>query len=324
MERKQLAPGVCITTLDASKFNRCRITLHLRFPARRESATDAAVLALVLERGYAACPDMTALSRRLAELYGADLGVDLASAGTDRVLSADICGIKDAYALAGENLTAAYADIVFGTIFDPYLVDGAFDPEAVRIETETQARRLEAEFNSKRLYCVRQARRKFYGDTPAGIELGAALKNVIALCAGVCAGMGFGDNTKALLMTRGLAEVARLGMALGAHRETFAGLAGVGDLIVTCTSMHSRNRRAGILIGLGVPVQEARKQVGAVVEGYYAAQSAWELAQRKNVDMPLTEAAYAVLYEGRDPREALNSLMLRDRTSEAEDAAWAR
>ena len=172
LERKQLAPGVCITTLDASKFNRCCITLHLRFPAKRESATDAAVLALVLERGYAACPDMTALSRRLAELYGADLGVDLASAGTDRVLSADICGIKDAYALAGENLTAAYADIVFGTIFDPYLVDGAFDPEAVRIETETQARRLEAEFNSKRLYCVRQARRKFYGDTPAGIELG--------------------------------------------------------------------------------------------------------------------------------------------------------
>ena len=133
----------------------------------------------------------------------------------------------------------------------------------------------------------------------AGIELGAALKNVIALCAGVCDGMGYGDNTKALLMTR-------------------------GDLIVTCTSMHSRNRRAGILIGQGVPVQEAMKQVGAVVEGYYAAQSAWELAQRKNVDMPITEAAYAVLYEGRDPREALNSLMLRDRTSEAEDAAWAR
>lgn len=172
MERKQLAPGVYITTLDAEKFNRCRITIHLRFPARRESATDAAVLALVLERGYAACPDMTALSRRLAQLYGADLGVDLSSAGSDRVLSADICGIKDAYALAGENLTDAYADIVFGTIFDPYLVDGVFDAEAVRIETETQARRLEAEFNSKRLYCVRQARRKFFGDSPAGIELG--------------------------------------------------------------------------------------------------------------------------------------------------------
>lgn len=172
MERRQLAPGVFITTLDASKFNRCRITIHLRFPARRESATDAAVLALVLERGYAACPDMTALSRRLAELYGADLGVDLSNAGTDRVLSADICGIKDVYALSGENLTDAYADIVFGTIFDPYLVDGVFDAEAVRIETENQARRLEAEYNSKRLYCVRQARRKFFGDSPAGIELG--------------------------------------------------------------------------------------------------------------------------------------------------------
>ncbi len=172
MERKQLAPGVYITTLDAEKFNRCRITIHLRFPARRESATDAAVLALVQERGYAACPEMTAQSRRLAQLYGADLGVDLSSAGSDRVLSADICGIKDAYALAGENLTDAYADIVFGTIFDPYLVDGVFDAEAVRIETETQARRLEAEFNSKRLYCVRQARRKFFGDSPAGIELG--------------------------------------------------------------------------------------------------------------------------------------------------------
>lgn len=158
----------------------------------------------------------------------------------------------------------------------------------------------------------------------AGIELGAALKNVIALCAGVCDGMGYGDNTKALLMTRGLAEVARLGMALGAKRETFAGLAGVGDLIVTCTSMHSRNRRAGILIGQGVEVHEAMKQVGAVVEGYYAAESAWELAQRYGVEMPITKAAYEVLYCGRDPREALNSLMLRNRTSEEEDADWAR
>lgn len=158
----------------------------------------------------------------------------------------------------------------------------------------------------------------------AGIELGAALKNVIALCAGVCDGMGYGDNTKALLMTRGLAEVARWAWRLARTARPSPGLAGVGDLIVTCTSMHSRNRRAGILIGQGVPVQEAMKQVGAVVEGYYAAQSAWELAQRKNVDMPITEAAYAVLYEGRDPRVALNSLMLRDRTSEAEDAAWAR
>ena len=172
MERKKLAPGVFITTLDAEKFNRCRITIHLRYPALRRSATDAAVLPLVLERGYAGCPDMTELSRKLARLYGADLGVDQSSAGIDRVLTVDICGIKDRFALDGENLTREYADIAFGTIFEPYLIDGVFDLEAVRIEKESLARRLDAEFNNKRLYCVRQARRKFYGDSPAGIELG--------------------------------------------------------------------------------------------------------------------------------------------------------
>ncbi len=157
-----------------------------------------------------------------------------------------------------------------------------------------------------------------------GVELGAAHKNVIALCAGVCDGMGYGDNTKALLITRGLAEVARLGMALGAKRETFAGLAGVGDLIVTCTSMHSRNRRAGILIGQGKSVDEAMKEVGAVVEGYYAAKSAWELAQKNGVEMPITQAAYEVLYCGRDPVEALNYLMMRQNICEVEGAEWAR
>ncbi|MBE6985256.1 MAG: NAD(P)-dependent glycerol-3-phosphate dehydrogenase [Ruminococcaceae bacterium] len=157
-----------------------------------------------------------------------------------------------------------------------------------------------------------------------GVELGAAHKNVIALCAGVCDGMGYGDNTKALLMTRGLAEVARLGMALGAKRETFAGLAGVGDLIVTCTSMHSRNRRAGILIGQGKSVDEAMKEVGAVVEGYYAAKSAWELAQKNGVDMPITQAAYEVLYCGKDPVQSLNRLMKRQSISEVEGAEWAR
>ncbi len=159
---------------------------------------------------------------------------------------------------------------------------------------------------------------------PVGVELGAAFKNVVALCAGVCDGMGYGDNTKALLMTRGLAEVARLGMALGAQRETLAGLAGVGDLIVTCTSMHSRNRRAGILIGEGVGVQDAMRQVGAVVEGYYAARSAWELAQKHKVNMPITEAAYNVLYCGADAREAIHHLMARQKTCETENAEWAR
>ena len=157
---------------------------------------------------------------------------------------------------------------------------------------------------------------------PVGAELGAALKNVIALCAGVADGMGCGDNTKAMLMTRGLTETARLGVALGAHKETFAGLAGVGDLIVTCTSMHSRNRRAGILIGQGKGAQEAMQEVGAVVEGYYAAKSAYELGKAKGIDMPITEAAYKVLYEGANVKDAVQQLLSRNRKVESEDAGW--
>ena len=157
----------------------------------------------------------------------------------------------------------------------------------------------------------------------AGAELGAALKNVIALCAGVTDGLGCGDNTKAMLMTRGLTEMARLGISLGASKDTFAGLAGVGDLIVTCTSMHSRNRRAGILIGQGKGVQEAMEEVGAVVEGYYAAASAYELGKRQGVDMPITTAAYQVLYEGRSAADAVKELLSRRKKSEQEDAGWA-
>lgn len=152
-----------------------------------------------------------------------------------------------------------------------------------------------------------------------GVELGAALKNVMALCTGCCTGMGLGDNTKAMLMTRGLAEMARLGTALGARKDTFAGLAGMGDLIVTCTSMNSRNYRAGILIGQGTPVQEAIEKIGAVVEGYYAVDSARELAAQVGVEMPITLAAYDVLYRGRDPREVLLSLMRREKRHEIEE-----
>ena len=156
-----------------------------------------------------------------------------------------------------------------------------------------------------------------------GTELCAALKNIIALCAGCCDGMGCGDNTKALLMTRGLAEMARLGVALGGKKETFTGLAGVGDLIVTCCSMHSRNRRCGILIGQGKPVQEAVKEIGAVVEGYYAAANARTLAQKVGVEMPIAQAAYEVLYEGRDVHGVVTDLMTRSKRSE-HDESWER
>ena len=164
--------------------------------------------------------------------------------------------------------------------------------------------------------------RVYTGSDAVGAELGAALKNVIALCAGVTDGLGYGDNTKAMLMTRGLTEIARLGVALGAQKETFTGLTGVGDLIVTCCSMHSRNRRAGILIGQGKGVQEAMAEVGAVVEGYYAAKSAYELGKKLGVEMPITEAAYKVLYENASAAEAVKALLVRSRKSESEDPGW--
>jgi len=155
-----------------------------------------------------------------------------------------------------------------------------------------------------------------------GAELGGALKNVIAMCAGVNEGLGYGDNSKAMLMTRGLTETARLGVSMGARKETFAGLAGVGDLIVTCTSGHSRNRAAGVLIGQGYSVQEAMEKVGAVVEGYYAVRSAYELSVQQGVDMPIVRAAYDVLYGGIQPEQVMEILMHRSRKAESEDAGW--
>ncbi len=152
-----------------------------------------------------------------------------------------------------------------------------------------------------------------------GVEMGGALKNVIALCAGITDGLGFGDNTKAALMTRGMAEIARLGVALGAKIETFAGLSGIGDLIVTCTSMHSRNRRAGILIGQGKSIQEALKEVHMVVEGVNATKVAYELAKSVGVDMPIMNEAYNVLFCNKNPKNAVVDLMLRSKTHEIEE-----
>jgi len=155
-----------------------------------------------------------------------------------------------------------------------------------------------------------------------GAELGGAIKNVIALCAGISDGMGGGDNTKAMLITRGMTEMARLGVSLGAKQETFAGLTGIGDLTVTCTSRHSRNNRAGNLIGRGLSPEEAMAEIGGVVEGYYAAKSVHELARRQGVDMPIVSAAYSVLYEGHSTSDVAIMLMQRQRKAESEDSGW--
>lgn len=152
--------------------------------------------------------------------------------------------------------------------------------------------------------------RIYINDDVTGCEIGGALKNIIALCVGICDGMGYGDNTKAALMTRGIHEIARLGKAMGAKASTFSGLTGIGDLIVTCTSMHSRNRRAGILIGQGISPEEAVEKVGTV-EGYFCCKVAYELSQKIGVEMPITEQLNNILFNGGDVRKALSELMNR-------------
>ena len=149
-----------------------------------------------------------------------------------------------------------------------------------------------------------------------GIELGAALKNVVALAAGIADGLGYGDNTKAALITRGIAEISRLGMTMGGKFETFCGLSGMGDLIVTCASMHSRNRRAGILIGQGKTMEEAMAEVKMVVEGVYSAKAAMGLAQKYQVELPIIEQVNKVLFEGKPAATAVKDLMIRDKKLE--------
>ncbi len=155
-----------------------------------------------------------------------------------------------------------------------------------------------------------------------GIEIGAALKNVVALAAGIADGLGYGDNTKAALITRGIAEIARLGKAMGGKYETFSGLTGIGDLIVTCASMHSRNRRAGILIGKGYSMEEAMKEVKMVVEGVYSAKAAIALSKKYQVPMPIVEQVNDVLFNGKTAKEAVQDLMLRDKRIEHSDLPW--
>ena len=155
-----------------------------------------------------------------------------------------------------------------------------------------------------------------------GIEIGGALKNVIALAAGIADGLGYGDNTKAALITRGVAEISRLGIAMGGKAETFGGLTGIGDLIVTCASMHSRNRRAGILIGKGYTMKEAMDEVQMVVEGVYSAKAGLALTRKYQVSMPIIESVNEVLFDGKSAKEAVADLMLRDKTVESKNIPW--
>ena len=155
-----------------------------------------------------------------------------------------------------------------------------------------------------------------------GIEIGGALKNVIALAAGISDGLGYGDNAKAALITRGIKEIARLGIEMGGYKQTFYGLSGIGDLIVTCASIHSRNRKAGMLIGQGYSLEEACKEVDMVVEGVYSAKAAKSLADKYGVDMPIVTEVNDVLFNYKSAKEAVDNLMLRERISENDDLSW--
>lgn len=179
----------------------------------------------------------------------------------------------------------------------------------ITCENEAAAKVVQEEFSNPRF--------RLYTNTDmVGVEIGAALKNVMALAAGMSDGLGFGDNTKAALMTRGIAEMKRLGIAMGGKPETFAGLSGIGDLIVTCTSMHSRNRRAGILLGQGKSLQETLDEVKMVVEGVNTVQVATKLAEKYQVSMPITQTIYKVLFEDKNVEDAVIELMTRDYKSE--------
>ena len=158
--------------------------------------------------------------------------------------------------------------------------------------------------------------RIYTNDDIVGVEIGGAVKKIIALAAGICDGIGYGDNSKAALMTRGMAEIARIGIKMGGKAETFFGLTGMGDLIVTCTSMHSRNGKAGRLIGKGKTPKEAIEEVGMVVEGIKACKAFYELKEREKVSMPITDIVYKVLFEGLNPEKAVSLLMERDKKKE--------
>lgn len=192
-------------------------------------------------------------------------------------------------------------------------------PTAVVIgaKTEETARYLQEMF-------MNHVFRVYISPDMLGMELGGALKNVIALAAGIADGMGYGDNTKAALITRGIAEIARLGVKMGGALESFTGLTGIGDLIVTCASVHSRNRKAGYLMGQGKTMEEAMAEVKMVVEGVYSAKAAAKLGKKYGVALPIVDKVNEVLFEGKDPKEAVDELMLRDSKAEHSAFPWGK
>lgn len=217
--------------------------------------------------------------------------------------------LKTLSEVVSEEIPQAYVAVMSGPSHAEEVARGIPTTNIVACDDISKAEAIQSAFMGETF-------RVYTGCDVVGVELGGALKNVIALCAGILDGIGYGDNTKAALMTRGIREIARLGVKMGASPETFSGLSGIGDLIVTCTSMHSRNRRAGILIGKGKTVDEAIQEVHMVVEGIVNCRAAYELSKKYNVDMPIVTEAYNVLYNNKDPKDAVADLMIRNKKTE--------
>lgn len=245
--------------------------------------------------------------------------------------SADMIYINTAKGIEERELcrmSEVFAQVAGADLLDQYVfLSGPSHAEEVGLALPTavvmSSNRLESAEYVQEL-CMGNNFRVYTNPDLVGVELGGALKNIIALGTGIAEGLGFGDNAKAALMTRGMAEISRLGTAMEANPLTFAGLAGIGDLIVTCTSMHSRNRRAGIAIGQGKTLAAALEEVGQVVEGVTTTRAAYQLARRFKVEMPITEQIYQVLFAGQDPAVAVNNLMSRGRTKEVEEVALVK
>lgn len=223
--------------------------------------------------------------------------------------------LKTLSAVIGEELPMAEAAVLSGPSHAEEVSRGLPTTCVVGASRRQTAERIQEYFMSPVF-------RVYTSPDVLGIEVGGALKNVIALAAGIADGLGYGDNTKAALITRGIYEITRLGMAMGGRQETFGGLSGIGDLIVTCASMHSRNRRAGILIGKGYSMKEAMDQVQMVVEGVYSAKAGLALAEKYRVSAPIIQEVNQILFEGKPALAAVNDLMLRDKTKESSGVGW--
>ena len=223
--------------------------------------------------------------------------------------------LKTLSAVIGEELPMAEAAVLSGPSHAEEVSRGLPTTCVVGASRRETAERIQEYFMSPVF-------RVYTSPDVLGIEVGGALKNVIALAAGIADGLGYGDNTKAALITRGIYEITRLGMAMGGRQETFGGLSGIGDLIVTCASMHSRNRRAGILIGKGYSMKEAMDQVQMVVEGVYSAKAGLALAEKYRVSAPIIQEVNQILFEGKPALAAVNDLMLRDKTKESSGVGW--